>query len=62
MTVKEIASLAGVSPAAVSIVLNNRNGVSEETRKRIQSILDEHKYTSKSQVAASVKVPQISYF
>lgn len=47
MTVKEIASLAGVSPAAVSIVLNNRNGVSEETRKRIQSILDEHKYTSK---------------
>lgn len=36
MTIKTIAELAGVSPSAVSIVLNNRPGVSEGTRKRFR--------------------------
>ena len=44
MTIREIAKLACVSPAAVSIVLNNKSGVSEETRSRIQKIVEDHGY------------------
>ena len=35
MTIREIAAIAGVSPAAVSLVMNNKKGVSEETRRRV---------------------------
>ena len=35
MTVKDLAALAGVSPATVSLVLNGKKGVSEEKRKEI---------------------------
>ena len=41
LTVKDIAKKAGVSVTAVSFVLNNKPGVSEETRKRIQDIIKE---------------------
>lgn len=41
LTVKEIAKMAGVSVTAVSFVLNNKPGVSDETRKKIQKIIDE---------------------
>ncbi len=41
LTVKDIAKKAGVSVTAVSFVLNNKPGVSEETRKRIQDIINE---------------------
>ena len=44
MTIKTIAELAGVSPSAVSIVLNNRPGVSEGTRKKVQAIIRENNY------------------
>lgn len=44
MTIKTIAELAGVSPSAVSIVLNNRPGVSEVTRKKVQAIIRENNY------------------
>ena len=40
ITVREIASQAGVSPATVSLVLNNKKGVSEQTRRRVQEVLD----------------------
>lgn len=40
ITAKELAKMLGVSPSAVSIALNGREGVSDETRKRI---LDEAK-------------------
>ena len=35
ITAKELAKMLGVSPSAVSIALNGREGVSDETRKRI---------------------------
>ena len=40
ITAKELAKMLGVSPSAVSIALNGREGVSDETR---QKILDEAK-------------------
>ncbi|NJD04153.1 MAG: LacI family transcriptional regulator [Ruminiclostridium sp.] len=45
LTIKEIAKLAGVSPSAVSIVLNNRKGVSDETRKKVDAIVKRMQYT-----------------
>jgi Transcriptional regulators len=46
MTVKELAKIAGVSSSAVSIVLNNKKGVSEETRNRIEHILEQYQYNN----------------
>ena len=46
MTVKELAALAGVSPATVSLVLNNKKGVSEEKRQEILKLIEETGYTS----------------
>jgi len=44
ITIKEIARIAEVSEAAVSIALNNKTGVSEETRDRIIGIARENGY------------------
>ncbi len=44
MTVKELAKLAGVSPATVSLVLNGKKGVSEEKRNQILKLIDESSY------------------
>lgn len=44
MTIREIARLAHVSPATISLVLKNKPGVGDETRKRIQNILKEYDY------------------
>ena len=43
-TIKEVAEQARVSIQTVSRVLNNRSDVSEETRERIQSIMDDMGY------------------
>ena len=45
MTIREIAALAGVSPAAVSLVINHKKGVGDETRRRIQGVMDEYGYS-----------------
>jgi len=45
LTIKEIAKIAGVSPSAVSIVLNNRTGVSDQTRQKILDIIERLQYT-----------------
>ena len=37
MTIREIAEKLGVSPAAVSLVLNNKPGVGEKRRQLIQN-------------------------
>lgn len=47
MTIREIASIAGVSPATISLVLNNKKGVGERTRCRVQRILEEYNYVPK---------------
>lgn len=41
LTIKEIAKMAGVSTTAVSFVLNDKPGVSDETREHIQQIIDQ---------------------
>jgi len=38
VTIKDIAKIAGVSVSTVSMVLNNRKGVSEKTRKQVKKI------------------------
>ena len=43
-TVKDIAHKAGVSVTAVSFVLNNKPGVSESTRKKVQKIINETEF------------------
>lgn len=52
MTVRQIATLAKVSPTTVSIVLNNKKGVSEETRKRVLQIAEENGYRLKQREQA----------
>lgn len=39
LTIKDIAKMAGVSPTAVSFVLNNKDGISEETRKKVNDVI-----------------------
>lgn len=44
VTIKDVASLAGVSPSTVSLVMNNMPGVHEETRYRVRKIAEVLKY------------------
>lgn len=44
VTIKEVASAAGVSTQTVSRVINDRPDVSPETRKRVQEIIDQLGY------------------
>lgn len=44
MKIDDIARLAGVSKAAVSLAFNNKPGVSEQTREHILSIAETHGY------------------
>ncbi|TVR74171.1 MAG: LacI family transcriptional regulator [Spirochaetaceae bacterium] len=44
ITIREIAAAAGVSTSAVSYVLNNRKGVSDETRSRVQDVIQHYGY------------------
>lgn len=50
MTIRDIARLAGVSPATVSRVINGRPEVSEAVREKVLAIVAEHGYsTSRAQ-------------
>lgn len=42
MKSKDIARILGISPATVSLALNNKPGISEETRKRIFDLIKEN--------------------
>lgn len=50
-SMRKIAELAGVSVAAVSYALNNKPGISEQTRRRILQIMDDEQYISPSGTA-----------
>ena len=47
-TLAEVAALADVSISTVSKVLNGRSGVSDETRARIEALLQDHQYNRRS--------------
>ncbi len=62
--IKEIAERANVSVSAVSIALNNKQGVSESTRNKILEVAKELKYpyiydSSKSAKATTIKLLKI---
>ena len=42
MTAKEIAAKLNISPSAVSLALNGRKGVSEETRAQVLALAQEY--------------------
>lgn len=46
LSMKEIAQLAGVSVATVSHVVNNVGRFSEDTRKRVQDVIDQYGYVT----------------
>lgn len=60
MTIYDIAQIAGVSASTVSRVINNKPGIKESTRKRIQKLLTEYDYTPNA--AARGLVMQASRF
>ncbi len=45
LTIREIAKMAGVSPSAVSFVLNNKEGVSLKTREKIKEVIRRTNFT-----------------
>ena len=54
-TLAEVAALADVSISTVSKVLNGRNGVSDDTRARIESLLQDHQYNRRSPVRTMLR-------
>ncbi|MBK7256487.1 MAG: LacI family DNA-binding transcriptional regulator [Ignavibacteriae bacterium] len=53
MTITEIAKLANVSKSSVSLVLNNKPGVSERTRAKVLGIIKKYRYRP-NQIAQSL--------
>lgn len=47
VNIYDIARLAGVSPSTVSKVINGRNEIGEETKSRIQAIIQQYGYVPK---------------
>ncbi len=51
MTIRDIAQLSGVSIATISRILNNKTqGISEETRARVQKVIDDNNYVAYAKV------------
>lgn len=44
LTIKDIARMAGVSPATVSKIINNYGGISESTKKKVLKIIEDTEY------------------
>lgn len=61
MNIKSIAKEAGVSPATVSLVLNNKAGVSEERRRAIQELLNKHGYVRRAPARDQVSILLLKY-
>ncbi|OOB79442.1 MAG: hypothetical protein BEN18_03965 [Epulopiscium sp. Nuni2H_MBin001] len=50
MTIREIAEIAKVSPATVSLVLNNKKGVSNDTREKVLDLVEKYNYVSTNSI------------
>ena len=67
MNIKEIARVAGVSPATISRVLNGSGYVKEETKKKVMAAVEKNNYTP-SLIARSLSgrdsfsLPQVREF
>ena len=59
-TIREVARLAGVSPATVSRAINNTGLVTEETRRRIAEAIQESGYSSKLPLSAASEISSAS--
>lgn len=55
MTVRELAKLVDVSPATVSLVLNGKKGVGDETRKKVLDAVERYHYIQPLRKKAIVK-------
>lgn len=55
MTIRELAKLIGVSPATISIVINGKKGVSEDTRKKVLDALKTYQYNPPARKSKSGK-------
>ncbi|WP_347861105.1 LacI family DNA-binding transcriptional regulator [Salimicrobium sp. PL1-032A] len=44
LTIRDIAKMAGVSPATVSKIINNYDGISEVTKQKVYKVIDDTKY------------------
>lgn len=53
VTISDVARAAGVAQSTVSLVLNNRDRVSQDTRQRVERIMDELGYVPRRNVARS---------
>src|SRR5690554_2925988 len=54
ITIKEVAEKAGVSPATVSRVFNEKRGIASSTKKLVRNAADELGYTPRKYVKKSV--------
>ncbi|MDQ7908314.1 LacI family DNA-binding transcriptional regulator [Phytohabitans sp. ZYX-F-186] len=61
LTGATIARLAGVSTATVSKVLNGRSGVAAETRRRVETVLREHRYRRPDTPARTASIEVVFY-
>ncbi len=46
VTIRDVAKAAGVSVSTISKVMNNRDGISEETQRRVRAVIEELGYVS----------------
>ena len=54
-TIKDIARCAGVSVATVSMAINGKPGLKEETRNRVLEVASKLKYTPNTSARALIK-------
>ncbi|MCB7306008.1 LacI family DNA-binding transcriptional regulator [Bariatricus massiliensis] len=61
MNIRELAEAAGVSPATVSLVLNEKPGVGEETRARVMKLAEELNYKGMSSTKKAKNILFLKY-
>ncbi|GAA4194684.1 LacI family DNA-binding transcriptional regulator [Gryllotalpicola kribbensis] len=61
-TLSEVATLASVSIATVSKVLNGRSGVSEETRSRVEAVLNDRNYNRRATAQSTAPLVEVLCF